>query len=202
VSEDKKDDGYLDSLKAEALRQIDAGRSVILMRQNKKPLYPWKKFQTEIPSKTMMETLFDLLTPEEVPMLALILGPVSGDFWALDLDGADAVRWAEANAPFTGWRVRTPRGMHWYYRMPRDGPLDIISPEGFSWNGLDVVPDLKDGAAVDLRGPGSCLVIPPSKGISGLYFWDVLDSVPPPYWAPWEVGPMKPHSGGNGGSRE
>jgi hypothetical protein len=188
---------YFENLKAAAMRQIDAGRSAILMRQNKKPLFPWKKFQTEAPTKAMMEAMFDMLAPDEVPMLALILGPVLGDFWALDLDGLDAIEWAEEHAPFTGWRVRTPHGMHWYYRMPEEHPM----PEGFSWNGIDVVPGLFKGG-VDLRGPGSCLVIPPSMGKDGPYLWDVLDSDPPPRWSPWNVGPMKPHSGNNGGSRE
>ncbi|MDR1040154.1 MAG: bifunctional DNA primase/polymerase [Deltaproteobacteria bacterium] len=198
--------GYLEDLKAAALRQIEAGRSVILMRQNKTPFFSWKRFQTEVPTRVMMEAMFEILPPDEVPMLALVLGPVSGDFWALDLDGPGAVEWAEAKTPFTGWRVRTPHGMHWYYRMPleeeSEGPWDYAPiPKGFSWTGIDVVPGLKEGS-VDLRGPGACLVIPPSLGAKGPYVWEVLDSVPPPRWAPWLVGPMTPKSGGNGGSRE
>ncbi|MDR1039453.1 MAG: bifunctional DNA primase/polymerase [Deltaproteobacteria bacterium] len=97
--------------------------------------------------------------------------------WALDLDGDNALKWADANVPETSWRVKTPRGEHRYFRMPEDSPLAEYPR---SWSNL--VPTLEPHAEVAVQGLGECAIVPPSRTNRDAYEWIQPKGARPATW--------------------
>ena len=122
----------------------------------------WRRFQSERPTESELRRMFER---PDLTGVAAILGEVSGDLWARDFDGAEALpRWA-ASYPDVARelpRVQTARGVHLYG----------------CWPGVTFA-DLADG---ELRAGGGCYcLLPPSKHPTGhVYTW----RIPPPATIP------------------
>jgi Bifunctional DNA primase/polymerase, N-terminal len=138
-----------------ALTLLRADLSVIPIRAHKRPAIPsWKCYQTRLP------------TPEEWTAwvasrpcgLAIVLGPVSGNAEAIDVDDYSVLGswydWVQSMAPGLLSRlviVKSPRnGRHFYYRCP------VI--EGNQKLALDA----QRHTMLETRGAGGYALIPPS----------------------------------------
>lgn len=86
---------------------------------------------------------------------------VRGDFWVLDCDCPEAVEWVERflkiyeiECP----KVKTNKGMHYYFRFPRDFRAESLKNH-YHWHlGCDdrLVVDFKFGPQTLVVGPGVC----------------------------------------------
>lgn len=84
----------------------------------------------------------------------------------LDADSDSAVSWVETNMPKTGWRVKSSRGVHFYYfcdssERVRGGSNKNPKHEAFE---------------VDIRGDGSVVTGPWSRHSSGCYYVPTIES--------------------------
>ena len=157
---------------------LAAGRSIIPLLADKKPMVKWRDLQTRLATEQEVREWFKPGSWAEG--LAMILGRVSGGLWVMDADGPAAVEWMKENAPPTTVYVNTRRGRHAYYRMP-DG-VEIR-------NRVNIVPSLKkeSGCQIDIKGERGYVVIPPTPHSEGFYEWE-LKGGDLPVWEP----PIKP----------
>jgi putative DNA primase/helicase len=138
-----------------ALTLLRAGLSTIPIGPHKRPaIDSWKCYQTRLP------------TPEEWRAwvasrpcgLAIVLGPVSGNAEAIDVDDSSVLRawydWVQSMAPGLLSRlviVKTPRnGRHVYYRSP------VIA------GNQKLALDVQRHTMLETRGAGGYALIPPS----------------------------------------
>lgn len=99
-----------------AIDYADHGYWVIpTVRSTKIPAIPWKDYQTRKPDYKELEQWF---TTER--NIGVVCGPDSGVV-VLDADNEEAIQWIKENT--IGWRrtfrVRTRRGIHFYFRYPQ-----------------------------------------------------------------------------------
>jgi hypothetical protein len=125
---------------------------------------------------------------------AVITGPVSGVV-VVDLDGPDALAWAEENLTPTPWIVLTGakgefRGQHWYYLWPDD------LADGVSVRNRGRVKHNGKKLELDIRGEGGYVLAPGSPHMDGGFYeatrvWTHADDVPTfnPSWFPEEARP-------------
>lgn len=161
---------------------VAAGLSVIPLprpdadHDGKVPTIPWKDYQGRHATDDELQGWFN----GELRNLAVVTGAISG-ICVVDADSAGAEAWLNANLPLTPWRVRTARGVHWYYRHPGGRVANRVHAE---------VP----GGTLDLRGDGGYVVGPGSVHATGATYtpegdWDVprvdlpvlpMDALPAP----------------------
>ncbi|MBI4522147.1 MAG: bifunctional DNA primase/polymerase [Gemmatimonadetes bacterium] len=162
-----------------ALSYLERGWSVLPVGACKRPLIPWREYQTRRPSPEQVRTWYAAYPEAGVGM---VTGAVSGVF-VLDLDAPD---WRALGERCRGVLPRTPiartgRGWHLFFRHP-GAPVP---------NRVGVLP------GVDVRGDGGFVVLAPSLHPSGRRYewrvspdeaavseapgwvWEVLDAPPP-----------------------
>lgn len=155
------------SFKKVAWEYIRRGYSVIPIGPDKRPLIPWREYQTRVPTESELSEWHDRYPDCNV---GIVTGAVSGLF-VVDIDadeGKDALKqygidWETIDAPV----VRTSKGIHIYFRY-RDG----------LGNTARILP------GVDTRGHGGYVVAPPSvNGTGKPYAFDrgrhLFKKVPP-----------------------
>jgi len=158
------------------------GLSVLAWRyvnENKRPAHPWKLLQSVPRSESDVR---DWWTRNPSDNVGIVTGRASGVV-IIDLDSPEALAWAE-HLPSTPWRVQTGRGEQRGYAWP-----------GFAVNNRAHV----GGMALDIRGDGGYVAMPPSVHKSGRVYtwlgrpWD-HPSLPvyDPSWLPAE--PERPRS--------
>jgi hypothetical protein len=138
------------------LAYLNRGWSVVpVVRQGKRPLVEWTRFQSEHPTESEVSEWWSRWSDANV---GIITGQVSG-LVVVDLDGADAeLAFTErcgGQTPHTP-RVRTGRGRHLYFRHPGGGHS---APSA-----VHVLP------GVDVRGDGALVVAPPSVHRNGQHY--------------------------------
>ncbi len=144
-----------DTLSA-ALRYLDRGWSVIPVGPDKKPLGPWKEFQSRHATPEEVEKWF---TQHPKAMVGIVCGEIS-DLAGVDIDSEEG---EEALAPYLPESLYTPvaltpRGFrHLYFRSMAGFPTTA-----------GVLP------GVDTRGNGGYLIAPPSVNGTGKgYTWAI-----------------------------
>jgi len=133
---------------------LKKGFSVIPLRPNgKKPVIEWAEFQSRFPTE---EELFEWFGNGSQNNIGIVTGAISG-LDVVDLDSADAVRFAQEHSfPLTPL-VKTGEGIHLYYRH-KEGVRNFQKRD--------------DLPGIDLRGDGGYIVAPPSVHESGKrYHW-------------------------------
>lgn len=135
-----------------------AGLSLIpIRRRDKKPLIPWKAFQSRHPTDEEVQSWF---TGNELCNVAIVTGSISGVV-VLDIDhhegvdGAEILRQRGLSLPRTP-TVKTGSGLHYYFKQPTASiPSQVALFPG-----------------VDVRGEGGYVVCPPSVHANGSsYEW-------------------------------
>lgn len=138
-----------------ALQYQERGFSVIPIQRNKKPFFPWQKYQEEKASPEQIEEWWKKWPAANV---GVVTGKISG-IDVLDIDskvGLEALREIESALPETP-TARTPRGNSYH--------LWFSYTKGLT-NKAKVLTDC------DLRTDGGYIVAPPSTGENGkLYEW-------------------------------
>src|SRR5262245_28798272 len=80
----------------------------------KVPQFPWKEYQTKVPSETDLKRWYGQQKPCNY---AIITGKMSG-LVAIDCDSDEATVFVEARLPKTPWINVTARGRQYLYRHP------------------------------------------------------------------------------------
>jgi len=145
-----------------ALELLELGLSVVPLQKNKK-IPPegctWKEQQVILPSEELIEQRFEKYPDSD---LGVITGRVSG-LVVVDGDSAEACTWIEKNFPQSWLTVsNNGRGKHYYYKYPDKGTVRNSNKTLH--------------AAVDIRGDGGLVVVPPSEHRSGnAYEWNISE---------------------------
>lgn len=93
---------------------VSSGLSVIPVPFGKKnPVIKWKEYQSRFANDSELKRWF----LENDNTLGFVTGKISG-LIVIDLDSDCAVEWAKHNLPYTPIKVKTNRGMHFYYTYP------------------------------------------------------------------------------------
>ncbi len=133
-----------------AQEYINYGFSIIPIGSDKKPLIPWKEYQTRIATQQEIELWTN---NPNITGLAVVTGKIS-DIFVLDCD--DECELGNYPLPSTP-TVMSGSGMHHYFQYPRD--IEVK-------NTVNILPH------VDIRGEGGYILLPPSKHPSGIeYAW-------------------------------
>jgi len=155
-----------------ALRYRRMGWSVIPVGRNKRPLVPWKRYQTHLATEAQIRQWF---TEHPDANVAVIFGAVSGDLACRDFDTLDAWAQFESRHPDLAATlpvVRTGRGYHAYF---------TAKTRTLRFEGGEV------------RGEGGYCVTAPSMHASGRrYEWIREPQGPPPTVDPAVFGTPKP----------
>lgn len=143
-----------------ALLYRQCGWSVIPQKAgSKKPLIKWKQYQTKCPSEAEIKLWW-----KEHPSagIALVAGPTSGVF-VVDVDGEEAHQEFRKRVPELGTLLKVNSGSkdpyryHLYFQHPVLRTKAKITP----WH-----------PALEFRGHGGLLILPPSQHASGRrYMW-------------------------------
>lgn len=78
------------------------------------PNIPWKEYQTRMATDDELHNWFML----QDNTIGIVTGKISS-LVVVDLDSEDSLKWARQNLPYTGVKVKTSRGQHWYYTYPQ-----------------------------------------------------------------------------------
>ena len=140
---------------------IKLGFAIIPIKTGlKTPLVDWKEYQHIAPTMAQVIEWVEKFNPTR---WAVITGSVS-KVMVVDCDNAEAIQAAEALDLTSSAAVKTPHGMHYYFRLPNDGKLrKTVSghvSQGTYW------PEVK---GLDLRYEGGYALLPPSDG----YEWEI-----------------------------
>ena len=119
----------------------------------KQPRVAWKPYQTEAPTESMVRAWWTQWPEANI-------GLACGELIVVDADSAESVSWCRTSLPHTPWRVKTGKGMHFYYRR---NPFVEIR------NSAD------PHAKIDTRGLGGYVVAGGSRHCSGNYYTDEID---------------------------
>jgi len=123
--------------------------------------HPWARYQTQRP------TYEEIMSWDERCNLALATGQLSGVV-VVDCESQEDAEWFIQNRSDTPLKVRTPRGMHLYFRHPGE----------YVKNGQKIT-DEAGRPRYDIRGDGGYVLVPPSSVTangsdikqSGTYRW-------------------------------
>ena len=100
-----------------AMAYYDEGLDVVpLLRKTKNHLVffkGWAQFKEQRPKREEVETWFKDRDDMSVAL-------VCGQFIVVDADTPEAMGWVEKNIPQTPYKVRTGKGMHYYYNNPQN----------------------------------------------------------------------------------
>lgn len=146
---------------AAALEYIDQGFSIIpIASSTKKPLIKWLEFQGRRASEDEVAGWFSLWPDAEI---AIVTGDISGVV-VVDCDNEEAIEAALQAGMRSPITVKTKRGVHMWFKHPRDGvrrgPRAGYHSPGADWPQIN---------GLDFRGDGSYAVLPPSAG----YVWAI-----------------------------
>lgn len=147
-----------------ALRYAQLGFSVIPFGPDKKPLFPWKAYQTRRPTAVDIERWFNG-NGDVPPALAVVCGSVSGGLCVLDFDREGFYeRWrvavpadlADTLVSLPVQRTGSRIGYQVFFRCPKPGGNLKIARH---------VPPNSEKPEIDVetRGEGCCAVLPPSR---------------------------------------
>ena len=123
----------------------------------KRPLIDWARFQHQ----DVTDDLIGLWTSSarwKDCNWAIVTGK---EVVVVDADSAEATAWAEANLPHTPRRVRTSRGVHFYYRADKDLPIK---------NSAD------GNNKIDIRGQGGVVIAAGSRHETGHIYEEIIDA--------------------------
>lgn len=152
-----------------ALAYYDEGYNVVpLQRSNKKPpsfLKGWEQYKTSRPDRKTVEQWF---TGRDNLVVAL----VCGKFVVVDADSPEAMDWVENNLPTCPFKVRTDKGMHYYYNNPQ-------AYTTFATRRTNETPIER---LIDIRGEGGLIIAAYNRHANGQLYqplrldgWDVFD---------------------------
>ena len=123
----KNTDEFMRTLHNASLEYLDRGLAVVpLGIDTKKPLAPWKEFQTRLPTEEEVDDWFEHGAPTtkgdrvKVFNIAIVTGSLSGVL-VLDCDNQSAIDFAQKNYLHSPFAVKTTRGSHYYFQHPRNG---------------------------------------------------------------------------------
>ena len=130
-----------------AMAYYDEGLDVVpLLRKSKKPpafFKGWAQFKEQRPEREEVETWFKDRDDMTVAL-------VCGQFIVVDADTPEAMAWVEENIPQTPYKVRTGKGMHYYYNNPQNYTT-------FATKRLNDTPIERH---IDIRGEGGLIIAP------------------------------------------
>ena len=152
-----------------ALAFYDEGYNVVpLQRSNKKPppfLKGWEQYKNERPSR---ETVHEWVVNKD----NLVVDLVCGKFMVVDADSPEAMNCVEENLPTCPYKVRTGKGMHYYYNNPENYTT-------FATRRTDETPVER---LIDLRGVGGLIIAPYNRHANGQMYkpiplpgWEIFD---------------------------
>jgi len=138
------------------------GLSVIpIAFQGKEPLIPWKEFQERRPTEKEIKEWFS----EGFKNIAIVCGSISGNLMVLDFDSRDSFQQFLEKIPKElaekikeTWVVKTSKGIHIYFRVPKTPKSTAIRYLG-----------------LDIQGEGKYVVAPPSLHPSGKMYQFLTD---------------------------
>lgn len=119
----------------------------------KRPRIAWKPFQTALPTEDTVRSWWTHWPTANI-------GIACGELVVVDADSTDSAAWCRANLPPTPWRVKTSKGVHFYFR---NNPFVEIR------NSVD------QNAKLDTRGLGGYVVAGGSVHHSGTRYVDEID---------------------------
>lgn len=135
----------------EALRYRNMNLSVIPVGKDKKPLIPWKEYQNR---HATLEEITKWFSGTDTN-IGIVTGKISG-ITVLDCDSQDAINTFRGMYKGMTAAVKTPRGMHFYYKY-EEGVRNTVKV-----GNLDM----------DVRGEGGYVIAPPSVNDKGQeYTW-------------------------------
>ena len=152
-----------------ALAFYDEGYNVVpLQRSNKKPppfLKGWEQYKNERPTRQTVQNWFE-------GQDNLVVALVCGKFMVVDADSPEAMTWVEENMPTCPYKVRTGKGMHYYYN----------NPENYTTFATRRTNDTPVERLIDLRGVGGLIIAPYNRHANGQMYkpiplpgWDIYD---------------------------
>jgi hypothetical protein len=97
-----------------ALDYFDHGYNVIPILSNKKPAIPWKTYQTQ---KVTYNDIVNWWTVAPGLNIAVVCGAIS-QVVVVDADDEESIKYCKLHLDPTPFRVKTRKGMHFYYRHP------------------------------------------------------------------------------------
>ena len=151
-----------------AMAYYDEGLDVVpLLRKTKKPpgfFKGWAQFKEQRPEREEVETWFKDRDDMTVAL-------VCGQFIVVDADTPEAMGWVEENIPQTPYKVRTGKGMHYYYNNPQNYTT-------FATKRLNETPIERH---IDIRGEGGLIIAPYNTHANGQVYQPVIN----PNWDLW-----------------
>lgn len=152
-------------LLSHALSYLNSGFSIIPIGKNKKPLFPWKEFQTRCPTENEVQKWFN--DYKEITSIAIITGAISG-IVVVDVENGGSID----DLPKTVMSQTGGGGWHLFYKYDLKHP---VKNYGRICN------------LTDIRGDGGYVIVPPSLHQSGNHYsWltpmNRDDLVEFPYW--------------------
>lgn len=142
-----------------ARRYLAAGFSLIPCKYKKPDLDGWQQYQVKPPSLKEVNQWFDPEFNKGNLSIGLLLGRVSHNVVAIDLDGIDAMKLFQVNFPqLTDTRIvisGSGKGAHLYYRVAN-------LPQNINVRASD--------CGFEIRGNGQYVIAPPSPHPSGGFY--------------------------------
>jgi hypothetical protein len=139
-------------------RDVPPFHRAACQKPGKRPLGPWKAWQTRLPTPDQVVAQWELVPAANV---GIVLGPVSG-LVGVDVDGEEGERiLGELSGGDLPWTLTftTGRGRRLLYTTDRDGDVPTRTLSG-------------RGGEVKILAQGTLTVMPPSKHASGKrYRW-------------------------------
>ena len=146
------------------------GLSVIATGENKRAIVPWKKFQSEIPTKDELEAQFK---HQKCKGIAIICGQVSGNLEVIDVDlkyDISGKLWENLQNDLSFiisklYKVKTKSGgYHLCYRCECiEGNLKLANRPATEAE-LKDNPHIKQVVLIETRGEGGYVIAPPTEG--------------------------------------
>lgn len=156
---------------------LERGWSIIPIKpEGKRPAIAWKEYQERQPTEEEIEEWWTKWPDYDI---ALVTGAISGVV-VVDCDNEDAQH-AAFDAGMRSWiKAKTKRGVHLYFRHPRDGirrgPRAGVNSRGADWPRIP---------GLDFRGDGSYALLPPSNNYRWDYDTAALAWDDMPLWEDW-----------------
>jgi hypothetical protein len=151
-----------------AMAYYDEGLDVVpLLRKSKRPpafFKGWAQFKEKRPDRAEVETWFKDRDDMTVAL-------VCGKFIVVDADTPEAMAWVEENIPQTPYKVRTGKGMHYYYN----------NPQNYTTFATTRTNDTPIERHIDIRGEGGLIIAPYNLHANGQVYQPVVN----PNWDLW-----------------
>ena len=147
----------------EARRLVEEGLTVVPAHNTKKhPIVSWQRHVEEPPTEEEYEIYFSERFAQN--NYAILTGH---QVVVVDCDSDSAIEWLERNLTRTPRRVRTSRGMHFYYQANPNFPI---------------LNSANAQKKVDVRGIGGCVISPGSVHESGEIYTRIDDEGVDVWW--------------------